>query len=227
MRLFSGFIVADSCLYRRTLYSRAGWRDNCRMSWIEIVADRKIREAQDEGLFDNLPGKGQPLRLDFDPRVPLEQRAAYRLMKEAELLPDWIQLDKEIRGRQQQWEARIDEFIRHHVEELEGYAASGSLIDAGLLEESRECFLLRAARDLQELNRQIDRFNLIVPVPSRQRHRINIRERMADLEAQLPRVEPEASDAQPGWLALLDETQPPPTRLSNRMPRRRRRGTIG
>src|SRR5438105_12648242 len=67
------------------------------MSWIEIIADRKIREAQEEGAFDNLPGKGKPLKLDFDPNVPPELRAAYRLMKEAQILPDWIQLDKEVR----------------------------------------------------------------------------------------------------------------------------------
>src|SRR4028119_1285319 len=82
------------------------------MSWIEIIADRKIRDAQDEGHFDNLPGKGQPLHLEFDPRVPPEQRAAYRLMKDAQLLPDWIQLDKEIRQRGERWTARVDEFAR-------------------------------------------------------------------------------------------------------------------
>ncbi len=28
---------------------------------IEIIAENKIREAQDLGKFDNLPGRGQPL----------------------------------------------------------------------------------------------------------------------------------------------------------------------
>src|SRR5258708_20773892 len=80
------------------------------MSWIEIIADRKIRDAQEEGAFDDLPGKGKPLKLEFDPRIPPEQRAAYRLMKEAQLLPDWIQLDKEVRQREEQWRAPGGEF---------------------------------------------------------------------------------------------------------------------
>jgi len=79
------------------------------MSWIEIIADRKIRDAQEEGAFDNLPGKGKPLKLDFDPNVPPEMRAAYRLMKEAQILPDWIQLDKEVRTFQQQLQERLEE----------------------------------------------------------------------------------------------------------------------
>ena len=82
------------------------------MSWIEIIADRKIRDAQEEGAFDDLPGKGKPLKLEFDPRIPPEQRAAYRLMKEAQLLPDWIQLDKEVRQREEQWRTRVEEFAR-------------------------------------------------------------------------------------------------------------------
>ena len=71
------------------------------MSWFELIADRKIRDAMEEGRFDDLPGKGKPLNLDVDLSVPPEQRMAMRLMREANLLPDWIQLDKEIRQRQE------------------------------------------------------------------------------------------------------------------------------
>jgi len=93
------------------------------MSWIEIIADRKIRDAQEEGAFDDLPGKGKPLKLEFDPRIPPELRAAYRLMKEAQLLPDWIQLDKEVRQREENpnatafWRRAIDEYTRGDYEE--------------------------------------------------------------------------------------------------------------
>lgn len=36
------------------------------MDW-EIIADRKIREAMEEGLFDDLPGRGKPLDLGGNP----------------------------------------------------------------------------------------------------------------------------------------------------------------
>src|SRR4051794_18947809 len=151
------------------------------MSWIEIIADRKIRDAQEEGAFDDLPGKGKPLKLEFDPRIPPEQRAAYRLMKEAQLLPDWIQLDKEVRQREEQWRARVEEFARgrepDHSRPDEDRRRSDESLDL-----EREVFLTGVAEQLRALNREIDRFNLVVPVPSRARGRINIPARMEELE---------------------------------------------
>jgi len=195
------------------------------MSWIEIVADRKIRDAQDEGAFDNLPGKGQPLKLDYDSRVPPELRAAYRLMKDAQVLPEWIQLDKEIRQKQEQWERRICDYAT----ELEAALARQPhrKVEAYLLDldRGRDRFVYRAAEGLQERNRMIDRFNLTVPVLSRQRARIDVVAEMTTLEARFPRLSDAATGTEESWRRLF-EASPKPTRLGNRMPLRRNRPTI-
>ncbi len=47
-------------------------------------------------MFDNLPGKGQPLRLDDDSRIAPHLRASYRILKNAGILPPEMQLRKEI-----------------------------------------------------------------------------------------------------------------------------------
>lgn len=60
------------------------------------VADRKIQEAMDEGKFDNLEGEGKPLAFDDDPLTPAHQRMANKVLKNAGVLPDWVQVDKEI-----------------------------------------------------------------------------------------------------------------------------------
>src|SRR5579872_1077102 len=60
------------------------------------IADRKIQEAIDEGAFDNLPGKGQPLDLDDDPLTPPHLRLSNKILKNAGVLPDWMQIDREI-----------------------------------------------------------------------------------------------------------------------------------
>jgi hypothetical protein len=65
-------------------------------SIIRRVADRKIEEAIAEGKFDDLPGKGQPLNLEEDASIPAHDRAANRVLKNAGVLPDWMQLDREI-----------------------------------------------------------------------------------------------------------------------------------
>ena len=195
------------------------------MSWIEIIADRKIRDAQEEGAFDNLPGQGKPLNLDFDPRVPPELRAAYRMMKDANLLPDWIQLDKEIRQLQERWDGQLANYAERRAEDLAERPERGSRGYEEDLDRARERFLYRAAEGLGELNRMIDRLNLIVPATSRQRLRIDVKARMEALEQEYPRLT-KTSSAFSGWRDLLQEERKP-TRLGNRMPLKRKKGLLG
>jgi hypothetical protein len=196
------------------------------MSWIEIIADRKIRDAQDEGAFDNLPGKGQPLNLDFDPRVPPELQAAYRMMKDAQILPDWIQLDKEIRQKQTQWDARVEAYaVRRAEDSAHRPAHGGPGFDADL-DRARERFLYRSAEGLCELNRMIDRFNLMVPVVSRQRLRIDVVELLRVLEERFPRFSHRPVHAAESWRSALPSEQKP-TKLGNRLPIKRKRDAIG
>ncbi|MTH48489.1 DnaJ family domain-containing protein [Intestinirhabdus alba] len=58
-------------------------------------AERHISDAQAKGEFDNLPGSGEPLRLDDDTHVPPELRAGYRLLKNAGCLPPELEQRKE------------------------------------------------------------------------------------------------------------------------------------
>jgi hypothetical protein len=60
------------------------------------IADQKIREAMEEGKFDNLPGKGKPLNLEDDSHLPEDLRLAYKILKNAECLPPELELRKEI-----------------------------------------------------------------------------------------------------------------------------------
>lgn len=63
---------------------------------IETIVEEKITDAMERGDFDNLPGMGKPLRLEFDRLVPIEHRLAYRIMRDNDLLPEWISLLKEV-----------------------------------------------------------------------------------------------------------------------------------
>lgn len=49
----------------------------------ERVIDRKIREAMEAGDFDNLPGTGKPLEIDFDPAEDPSWWMARRMLKSA------------------------------------------------------------------------------------------------------------------------------------------------
>ncbi len=67
----------------------------------QIVADRKIQEAMEDGAFNRLEGTGRPLPEDNNPYEDPAQRMAHRLMKNAGITPEWIaegrEIDREIR----------------------------------------------------------------------------------------------------------------------------------
>ena len=67
------------------------------MPGLQDIIEKKIKEAQEKGEFDNLPGKGKPLTLDDDSSVPEDLRLAYKILKNADCLPPEIELKKEIR----------------------------------------------------------------------------------------------------------------------------------
>lgn len=65
--------------------------------WIlEKVAEDKIQRAIEEGQFNDLPGKGQPLELEDDSWVPEEMRMAYKVLKNSGHVPQEIEERKEI-----------------------------------------------------------------------------------------------------------------------------------
>jgi hypothetical protein len=60
------------------------------------IAEQRILEAMERGGFENLPGKGRPLRMDDDSIVPDELRVAYKLLKNAGCIPPELELHKEV-----------------------------------------------------------------------------------------------------------------------------------
>ena len=61
-----------------------------------FIAERKIREAMEEGAFDHLEGAGKPLDLSENPFEDPSDRMANRLLKNNGFAPDWIEEAKEI-----------------------------------------------------------------------------------------------------------------------------------
>jgi len=63
---------------------------------LEMIAEKKIKEAMEKGEFDSLPGKGKPIKLDDDSHIPPEYRLAYRILKNAGYTHPEIEQRKEI-----------------------------------------------------------------------------------------------------------------------------------
>ena len=117
---------------------------------IRAVAERKIQEAIEEGVFDNLPGKGKPLQLDDDPFTPPHLRLANRILKNAGVLPDWMQLEKDIEAARSECSRMLAEMERSYPERLAALVSP----------ESKQKFASWHARDRSEYLRAIKQVNL-------------------------------------------------------------------
>lgn len=63
---------------------------------IRFIAEKRISEALENGEFDNLQGEGKPLKLEDDSHIPPELRMAYKILKNANCLPEELAQRKEI-----------------------------------------------------------------------------------------------------------------------------------
>lgn len=61
-----------------------------------LMAENKIKEAINRGDFHDLPGSGKPLPLEDLSHIPEDLRAGYRILKNAGIVPEEIEIKKEI-----------------------------------------------------------------------------------------------------------------------------------
>jgi DnaJ family protein C protein 28 len=61
----------------------------------------------EEGHFENLPGKGKPLNLDSNPHADPAEDTLYRILSRNGCAPEWVELNKEIRGMIASWRSAL------------------------------------------------------------------------------------------------------------------------
>jgi hypothetical protein len=83
------------------------------MFGFQKIIEKRIKEAQERGEFDDLPGRGEPLKIEDDSHIPEDLRLAYKILKNADCLPPELELKKEIR--------QIEDMLEHIPDEKEKY----------------------------------------------------------------------------------------------------------
>jgi hypothetical protein len=116
-------------------------------NWGRIV-EEQIRDAQQKGEFDDLANQGNPLDFNDDETAfEGDLKMAHHILKNADALPFWIELDKEIRARQ--------EYCGDLLAQLR--AAPAPALRRKLIADYRE--------EAKSVNDQILHFNCICPAP--------------------------------------------------------------
>ena len=89
------------------------------VGFIERLAEQRILEAQRNGEFDDLAGKGKPLPLEEPSIVPEDLRMAYHVLKNANVLPPEAELLKDIHI--------LEDLLKHVEDEGERKSLAKSL----------------------------------------------------------------------------------------------------
>jgi DnaJ family protein C protein 28 len=136
-------------------------------SWI----DQQIREAQERGEFDNLPGKGKPLDLTPNPYAQ-DQELTFKILKDAGYAPEWIELDRAIRSRLDQARAALArswEWYQSRLQDLDGQAGQWAAAEQKRASNTWQRKIAGFVREAEALNKEIAEMNLKVPSPRFQR----------------------------------------------------------
>ena len=89
------------------------------VSFLHRIAEQRILEAQRDGAFDNLPGKGKPLELEDLSWVPEDLRIGYHVLKNAHVLPPEVELLKDIHS--------LEDLLKHVEDETERRSLAKSI----------------------------------------------------------------------------------------------------
>ncbi len=134
----------------------------------DTLAENKIREAQQQGVFDHLARKGQ-LEFEDESGIPEDMRLALRMLKSQALTPDWIEQDKHIRQRLHDARTALARSWAWRKQKL---AQTVDLSERAWINAEWQRARARFDAVVQELNAEIFAFNLRAPSPAVQRRPI-------------------------------------------------------
>lgn len=153
-----------------------------------INVNKQIEEAMERGEFANLPGSGKPLKFDTNPYLTPQARMTNRLLKKNGFAPRWVELEKEIKEEKVQLE-RILTNLKGRRERLativQQYPHRHKMVSRSF-EHERARSIERYSDKVDNLNRKIQRVNLLMPTRNRQYASINRTEAISRFQKACP-----------------------------------------
>ncbi|MEJ2748068.1 MAG: DUF1992 domain-containing protein, partial [Anaerolineae bacterium] len=143
------------------------------------LIDDLIEEGREQGVFDNLPGKGKPLKLKRNLFAP-DKELAYDLLKHNDLKPAWIMARVDLM-------AQIDALradIKHKwgLYEREYRLGQGEGQRSALVIAWDDICLSWQAQ-IREINKRIDSFNLKRPSDGLELFKLNLEKELVRVGA--------------------------------------------
>lgn len=121
-----------------------------------------IRRAMEEGKFDDLAGKGKPLKLDQNFLEDPEWRVANKILRDSGFSLPWVETRQDI-------EEQIDKVQRDLNAAWRRYRQKAIQSQPDVAKQEWERAVQRFRQEVAHINRQIVSYNLQAPLPHFQR----------------------------------------------------------
>ncbi|MDD3268100.1 MAG: DUF1992 domain-containing protein [Syntrophomonadaceae bacterium] len=155
------------------------------MSSTEDLVENQILKAQQRGDFDNLEGAGKPLNLEENPFEPLDLRMTFKILKDNDFAPYWIELGKEIDVDIDKIDKEVENF-RRYTEVF--YSEKHGSLARKRYEKRKAHFFFEIRLRWEKVYKKIIDFNLHCPTFRLGRANISVDDEMYKIISELEKL---------------------------------------
>lgn len=155
------------------------------MSSTQDLVEEQIRKAQERGDFNHLEGAGKPLNLYENPFEPPELRMAFKILKDNDYAPFWVELGKEIDADMERLIKEVDYFKRYtelFLAEPHGRSAMQRYND------KKSYFYTERKRDLEKIAKKVIDYNLQCPTFRQGRATLSVENEMEKINTSIENI---------------------------------------
>lgn len=155
------------------------------MSSTQDLVEEKIQKAFKKGEFENLEGAGKPLNLYENPFEPPELRMVFKILKNNDFAPYWIELGKEIDAEFDKFEKELNYFLKYTRIFVSGKHNQASI---KRFETKKAKFYYESRLWLEKIAKKIIDYNLHCPTYREARPNIIVDDRMYEVITSVERI---------------------------------------
>ncbi|MGE5392072.1 MAG: DnaJ family domain-containing protein [Deltaproteobacteria bacterium] len=135
-----------------------------------------MKQAMEQGEFDDLEGAGKPLDLEENPFEQSDLHMVNKILKNAGYAPYWIELNKETNALREKLDQEV-EYFKKYTQVVLGDKRGDWTVSR--YEQKKKDFYIQVREQLEEISKKILDFNLHCPVSTLGRFNFDIEAEMA------------------------------------------------
>lgn len=155
------------------------------MSSTQDLVEEQIRKARAKGDFDNLEGKGKPIDLYENPFEPAELRMAFKILKDNDCAPFWIELGKEIDALIEKFWKEVEYFKRYTEMVVSDQNLSVSMTR---FNKKKASLYFEQRLEMEKIVKKIVDYNIHCPTFRMGRPNLNVDDEMIKMISEIEKI---------------------------------------